>query len=248
MYSFKFGGKNGVAQSLEESNNRVVVRTRNARSLKDAVFSEDGKRVMENFVPEIEFPESDVTVLKPREGYQGDVTTLRDSGREVLKNEEELRFAGRVLMDPGTKAPVLYTENLFIKFHDNVKQETCEKIIAENNLAIKQKQTYAVNSYFVSAPQDTGLKIFDIANLLLEKKEVELCHPELIRKRSNKTIDPQQWHLKTTTINGVQVNANVNVEKAHLLSQGENIIIAIIDDGVDIDIPVFNLPCKIVDS
>ena len=46
----------------------------------------------------------------------------------------------------------------------------------------------------------------------------------------------------------MQVNANVKADLAHQLSLGENIIIAVIDDGFDIDHPEFNLPGKVVHS
>ena len=87
-----------------------------------------------------------------------------------------------------------------------------------------------------------------LAESLLGKKEVELCHPELIRKRSLKKIHPRQWHLKTTVINGITVNANVKADLAHKLSTGREIVIALIDDGFDIDHPEFNQPGKVVHS
>ena len=99
-----------------------------------------------------------------------------------------------------------------------------------------------------SAPENTGLRIFEIAESFLSKREVELCHPELIRKRSLKKIHPKQWHLKTTTINGDLIKAGVKADSAHKLTMGENIIIALIDDGFDIDHPEFNQPGKVVHS
>jgi len=247
MYTYTFGGKNGKKNTLYESNDRVVVRTNNARNLNNAVFSEEGKKVLKDFNIELEFPEADVTVLKTKESVP-DKKAVRDNARYVLKNEPELRFAGRVLVDGDGQTPVLYTENLFIKFFDNIKADTCEKILAENNLVIKQKPDYALNAYFAGAPENTGLQIFEIAESLLKRKEVELCHPELIRKKGLKTIHPGQWHLKATLVNGIPVNANVKADLAHQLSQGENIIVAIVDDGVDIDHPEFNLPAKVVHS
>lgn len=245
MYTYKVGGKKAAVQTLQESTDRVVVRTKNARLLSNAVSSAAGKKTLENFSAEVEFPAHDVTVLKTKTATGGS-TTARDQAREVLKTEQELRFAGRVLLDPNTNAPVLYTENIFIKFLDIVKAEECEKILAAENLTIKERAEYAKNAFIVSAPEGTGLKIFDIANALLQKKEVELCHPELIRKKSNRGIHPRQWHLKNTVINGVQVNANVKADKAHILSQGENTIIAVIDDGVDINNPEFSMAGKVV--
>jgi len=71
---------------------------------------------------------------------------------------------------------------------------------------------------------------------------VEYCHPELIRPRARKTIFPQQWHLKKTTINGVTVDAHANVEAAHQVTRGEGVTIAVIDT----DHPEFASAGKIV--
>jgi len=163
-----------------------------------------------------------------------------------LKEEPELRFVGRVLVESDGKTMVIYTENIFIKFHDDVSTEACEKILAENDLTLKQKIDYAKNTFFVSAPENTGLRIFELAESLLGMKEVELCHPELIRKRGLKSIHPRQWHLKNTIINNISMNAGVRADMAHNLSLGENIIIALIDDGFEIDHPEFNRPGKVV--
>ena len=247
MYTYTFGGKNGKKNTLHESNDRVVVRTKNARNLSDAVFSAEGKKVMLDFSVEVEFPDADVTVLKMHKKVR-DVREVRDNARTALKNEPELRFAGRVLVDADDKTPVLYTENIFIKFYDNVTTETCEKILSDHNLVIKQKPEYAVNSYFVSAPENTGLQVFELAESLLSLNAVEFCHPELIRKRGRKVIHPNQWHLRNSTVNGVSVNAGVMAEQAHVLSTGKDIVVAIIDDGFDIDHAEFNKPGKVVHS
>jgi subtilisin family serine protease len=48
------------------------------------------------------------------------------------------------------------------------------------------------------------------------------------------------------TVNGVSVNAHASVEDAWAVSEGEGIVIAVIDDGVDIDHEEFASPGKIV--
>jgi subtilisin family serine protease len=245
MYTYTYGGKNGKKNILQESTDRVVVRTKNARILENAVYSAEGKLALKDFTVDVEFPNADVTVLKTKDTAK-DSVTLRDHARRVLNKEPELRFAGRVLMDPDGKTPVIYTENLIIKFLDHLKAETCEKILAEYNLIIKQKPDYATNTYFVGAPEKTGLQIFEMAETLLNREEVELCHPELIRKRAYKQIHNDQWHLKPTIINGLAVNADVKAEAAHGISTGERVVIAIIDDGFDIDHTEFSQPSKVV--
>jgi hypothetical protein len=243
MVTYKYGGKNGTANALVESPDRVVVRTRNARPLRDAVVSATGKEVLEKFEVEVEFPDADVSVLKTKETES---LTTRDAGRTALKEEAELRFAGRVLEDENSGEPVLYTENIFIKFKEQIEPTRCEELLAAHDLSIKQKLDYAVNTYFVSAPENTGLQVFELAEALLQLPEVELCHPELIRKRNERTIHPKQWHLQDTVINGIAVSASANIGAAHTVTQGEGTIIAVIDDGVDIDHPEFNIPGKVV--
>ncbi len=244
MYTYTIGGKNGKKNKLQESKEHLVIRTRNSRSLKDAVYSDAGKKALEDFSVLLEFPDASVTVLKANVTVKNRLAT-RNNARAILKRESELRFAGRLLLDADGKTPVLYTENLIIKFFDNVKPATCEKILTDNHLIIKQKADYATNMYFIGAPENIGLQIFELAETLLQKKEVELCHPELIRKKALRMIHNKQWHLKTTTINGTTINAHVGAAAAHTLSTGSNVRIAIIDDGFDIDHPEFNRPAKI---
>jgi len=247
MYTYTLGGKNGRKYTLRVSENLVAVRTKNSRDLKDAVISDKGKKALRDFEILAEFPEADITVFQTKESVSSD-KVARNKVRSALKKEPELRFAGKVLVEEDGKTLVLYTENIFIKFSDDIKSEACEGILADNNLKIKQKPDFSKNTYFVSAPENTGLKIFDLAESLLARKEVELCHPELIRKRSMKKIDALQWHLKKTTINGIVIDAGVRADLAHKVTKGEAIIIALIDDGFDIDHPEFNTPGKVVHS
>ena len=85
MYTYTFGGKNGKKNTLKESKNRVVVRTKNARTLNNAVYSNEGKEVLKKFDIEIEFPEADITILKTKESVT-DSLDLRDNARKTLKN------------------------------------------------------------------------------------------------------------------------------------------------------------------
>ena len=55
---------------------------------------------------------------------------------------------------------ILYTENLFVKFHDKVSEKNCLELLQRFNLKIKDKLVFAKNSYFVSAEEGTGLAIF----------------------------------------------------------------------------------------
>ncbi|MGB8490607.1 MAG: S8 family serine peptidase [Bacteroidales bacterium] len=245
MYTYTYGGKNGRKHTLQESTDLIAVRTRNSMDLKSAVISEKGRNILRDLDLVLEFPEADVSVFRTRETGKNRLSA-RNRLASQLREEPELRFAGKVLVDPESQSLVLYTENIFIKFFDEIAAGVCKEVLEQNHLKIKQRPDYARNAYFVSTPENTGLKVFEIANALLEMKEVELCHPELIRKRGLKKINPGQWHLADTEINGVKIKASVKADAAHKLSVGENVVIALIDDGFDIDHPEFNSPGKVI--
>jgi subtilisin-like proprotein convertase family protein len=145
-----------------------------------------------------------------------------------------------------SKEPVVYTENVFVKFRDDEERDHCERVLREAGLTIKKELSYATNAFFACAPEGTGQKIFDMANDLLERDDVEYCHPEVVQQAYRRTIFPQQWHLKTTTVNGQAITAGATVDAAHAFVQGEGVTIAIIDDGFDLDHEEFSSSGKIV--
>ena len=245
MYTYKHGGKNGSTHHLDVADDLIVVRTKDNKELEAAIKSKPGKTILSQLTTIAKFPEAGVTVLQGKHS-QNRLVQLRDQARAQLKKEKDIRFAGRVLRDSGSGAPVVYTENFFVKFKDGLGKAACEKILKKHNLKIKRRLKYAKNACFVSAPEGTGLEIFRIAQDLLDEKDVELCHPELIRKASRRAIAPQQWHLQQTVVNGKTVNAHVNVEGAWEVTRGAGVVIAIVDEGIDIDHEEFAGTGKIV--
>ena len=233
MLSFRYGGRKGKSFSLKTGEDLVVVRTQSRRPLDAATQSPKARQALSNLEPVQRFQHAGVEVFR----YRADIrrASARGAIRTTLQSEKDVQFAGRVLIDPQSKKPVLYTENLFIKFDDDLAESTCRKILKSSGLGIKRVLNYARNTFFVEAPEGTGQEVFAMAENLFRQKDVELCHPELVRKMGWRTAFPQQWHLKKTTIDGTVYDAHANVEAAWALSEGENITIAVIDDGVDLD-------------
>lgn len=240
-----FGGKNEAAQDFELSDDLIAVRTRSRQSATrllgpvpspQSAALDDGALV-------VSFPEAGVEVYRVPVGRG---KRSLDDRKTALRATSDVRFAGGVLVDPASKEPVLYTENLFVKFVDTADPDACREVLRDAGLTIKQEVVYATNAFFVAAAEGIGRKVFDVALELLQRDDVEYCHPELIRPRARKAIFPQQWHLKATTINGTRVDAHANVEAALQVTRGAGVTIAIIDDGVDIDHPEFAGTGKIV--
>ena len=251
MVTVRYGGKNGSPQNFEISDDYLVVRTHNRQCLSRSVpvqqapMSQEACDVLNQYEIVTSFDEAGVDILKTK--VEAGSRDLRDRARTILNEEPELQFAGRVLVDAESHQPVVYTENLFLKFDDHLSSDECEAFLSRYHLRVKRQLDYARNSYFVEAStEQSGLKVFELAEELLNQTEVELCHPELVRENRQRQIFPNQWHLKPATINNQRVDAHVNVEAAWELSQGDNITIAIVDDGVDMTHEEFRGSQKIV--
>lgn len=230
---------------LEQSDDLIVVRTRSGRSLTRSAgpVARPISAELSDSTLVVAYPEVGVEVYRIPSGRH--IRSVSDR-KSVLRASPDVLFAGGVLVDPVSKEPVLYTENIFVKFVDTADPDNCIAVIRKAGLSIKSQLDYATNAYFLEAPAGTGQKVFDIANELLKRDDVEFCHPELIRPRARKQIFPQQWHLTKTTIDGLTIDASANVAAAHEITQGEGVTIAVIDDGIDIDHPEFSGSGKII--
>jgi len=243
MYRFHYGDE---AYQLVEADDLVVIRTEADTDLLQLNMSSTSRDMLPNLVPVSTFPEANVTVYKIVSDAPGQTLRMRNAMRRELTREAGIRFAGRALRDPKSGIIFIYTENLFVQFRAAVPEERCLELLKQRALQVKDKLSFAGNAYFAAAPEGTGLKVFDIANDLLSLKEVQSCHPELIREKKEKFIHPMQWHLRETSINGQYIDEDVSVEEAWALSRGEGVVIAVIDDGFDVDHMEFRSPGKIV--
>jgi hypothetical protein len=242
MPEARYGGEDGKTIQLEVDPELVAVRARRGRSLREGPVAPPEAALLDDMDSVLSFPQVGVEVYRRQERSPRSM----DEMRRELHESPATRFAGRVLVDENSREPVLYTENLFVKFTDDTKREQCLGILREAGLSVKQEVPYATNAFFVAAPEGTGQRVFDIANELLQREEVEYCHPELVRRLGQRAVFPQQWHLKATTVDGNWVNASANVEAAHTIAEGEGVTIAIIDTGTDIDHEEFSSRGKLV--
>lgn len=242
MPQLRYGGKKGKPIQYEVDPDLVVVRTRSKQSFRSGPVPRPEAALLEEMELVAEFPDAGVEVYRKRPGARVSVKTIR----EELKKARDTRFAGRVLVEAQSKEPVVYTENIFVKFRDEEDREDCVEVLRQAGLTVKRELTYATNAFFAEAPEGTGQEVFGIANTLLEREDVEYCHPEIVQPAVLRVIFAPQWHLKTTTINGQTVTASANVEAAHALTQGEEVTIAVIDDGFDLAHEEFSSSGKIV--
>jgi len=256
----QYGGKSGAVYQLETNHDLVAVRTHSGGPVDEMNLSAASRRLFDRLEPVTRFLDAGVEVFHVRSGSESE----RDAVRVAFAAERTIRFAGRVLTDPVfepdtpvsavepgamVKEPVLYSENLFVKFAPGEKASAVRRALSSRGLTARREIEYLPNAYFVKAPEGIGLAVFDLAlHLLRTVAGVELCHPELLRPRQFRAAFPQQWHLKGTTVGGVRINAHADVVSAWKLSMGQGITIAVIDTGIDIDHEEFGTRAKIVSA
>ena len=233
MYQFTYGGKKGTSFQLVEAKSLVVIRTKEAAPLGQLNMSGQARELLPSLMPVAAFPEANVTVYRCVSSDESTPTSVRNAVRKTLKNEKAIKFAGRVLKDPTSGSVVVYTENIYLQFKDELKKSECKAIMKKHGIKIKEELGVTKHSYFAEGPKGTGLKVFQLAESLLKENGVTACHPELVRERKFKFVHPQAWHLKSTVINGMAINQHVDAEAAWKISKGKGITIAVLDDGVD---------------
>ncbi len=243
-FKVHYRGGFGPKLALATSPNSLIVRTQSAAPLDDTPLPAEARRALQPFRPSVFFRKAGVTILEPVTSRVS--RAERDRARRVLKTVKEIRFAGRVLIDGAAHAPVSYTENFFVQFAEDVKPSKCRSMLRSHGLEVRREIEYLKNAYFASAPEGTGTAVFAMAEKLLDEDDVDLCHPEIVRERVKRGAYPQQWHLKRATFGSVVVDAHAFVEDAWALSRGDNVKIAIIDDGVDVDHLEFKSAGKVV--
>src|SRR5256885_1779022 len=106
MVEVRYGGKKGRTDGLDVSEHHLAVRTFERQPVVSSVPSETApltersRALLQNFSLEWRAPAAGVDVLRAKSDGAG----LRDEARFALKDEESVRFAGRVLVDPASGA------------------------------------------------------------------------------------------------------------------------------------------------
>jgi subtilisin family serine protease len=244
MVSCRFGGETGFELELQDHEDLVVVRTHRRGARHDqSPLDQASRQAMGRLEPLFGFSAAGVGVYRAPIGESPELAS-------VVDEDPEVQFAGRGLRDQFGE-PVVYTENVFVRFAEDVDPQRVRGIVADAGLSVKRPLAYAGNAYFLGAPERTGRRVFQMVERLLRRDEVELCHPELVREIVYRAAGParafpQEWHLHATEIGGQHVDAHANVVPAWETSRGEGVVIAVIDDGVDVDHVELSATGKIV--
>ncbi len=120
-----------------------------------------------------------------------------------------------------------------------------ERLAAENSVNIVEKIPLTDNAYTLSCDKNSTGNALEMANLFYETGFFLSSAPEFLSARLNCVNDEyfsQQWNLSNSGQSGATTGLDINLCNARSISTGSNdIIVALIDDGVHINHPDLNV-------
>lgn len=110
----------------------------------------------------------------------------------------------------------------------------------ETNVRIVAQDQFMEDWFTLAVTENSQLNSLETANIFYESGLFRYAEPDFRVEDpllSNDPKYPQQWGLKNTGQNGGIVGMDINVEPAWNYSTGEGIVVAVIDEGVQLNHP-----------
>ncbi len=227
---------------LELSPNDIGVRFDNSRAASQALRAARATMDGEGRLTETSPRSYDRVMLLHQPGAaRTSFATVRNALSTRLARD--VRRTLPVYIEPASKLRMIATREIAVRFKPGVNESRKLNILAGLNLAVIRPNEFNKQQYIVASQLDVDETItLDLANSLAElDEEVEYAAPNFVSeyRKEAATNDPQlasQWHLNNAGGNGALRGEDVNAFAAWELTPGggRDVVIAIVDDGVDI--------------
>ncbi|WEK19818.1 MAG: S8 family serine peptidase [Candidatus Pedobacter colombiensis] len=129
------------------------------------------------------------------------------------------------------------TGELIVKIVDNKQQ--VQSLFKEYSVNVTPDK-FVENQYIIKVNEITTSQLFVLAERLQQNENVEFAEPNFMRLLKRHTIDPyysSQWSIKNQGYYSGTPGADMHVEDAWNYATGQNIKVAILDEGVDLNHP-----------
>ena len=194
-----------------------------------------------------------IVSVAPPTGQRGFINTQLDD----IRSMDEVEVGTHVYHIEGSDKPLVPTGSIYITFSDKVTEEQQNTILAKQHLVIKERRSPVKIVAKVTPQSANPLKC---AAALQRLKAVERAEPDIDMPldfcgfaKPTARLWGNLWHLENTgTIadnpnDHIKAGADAKVVDAWKLLEGygnPNIIIAVIDNGIDLNHP--DLEAKVV--
>jgi len=150
-----------------------------------------------------------------------------------------------VYVEDESQLRVIVTREITVRFKPKTTKAQQTKVLTDLNLTTRQANEFNKYQYVVIPASDIDESdTIRAANRLSERSEVEYAAPNFVSesRKLAMTNDPQLgalWHLNNTGLSDGLAGEDVRAFDAWDITPGgkRNIVIAIVDDGVDLEHP-----------
>jgi subtilisin-like proprotein convertase family protein/subtilisin family serine protease len=168
---------------------------------------------------------------------------LADVGPSLrsLESDKDVEFVVPVFREPKSGLRLVATDEITVRFKSGTTPEAIERINRENDAEIIEKNRFVQNQFILRLkdPKD----VLAAANRYQSSDLTEFAEPNFVTETKKAAVPNdeyfhEQWHLHNTGQDGGLVGEDVRARDAWDITQGSpGIVIAAIDDGVDIEHP-----------
>jgi thermitase len=158
-----------------------------------------------------------------------------------------------MVVEAEDKTPMILTNQFIIQFKPDVSKEEIDKMNDFNNVKVIENINGEDNTFLVETTEEKAESALELANTYQEDDNVIYAQPNFVRllkpmaSISNDTYVNKQWALDNTGQTGGIVGEDIKIKEAWDITKGsKDIIIAIVDEGVDYTHEDLNVGDKLV--
>ncbi len=182
-------------------------------------------------------------------------TISGSNGNETnsFKSKNQSENDDLLVVESEDKIPMILTNQFIIQFKPDVTREEIDTINSLNNVSVIERIKGEDNTFLVETAEGNAENALDLANTYHNDDKVIFAQPNFVRlmkpmaSLSNDPDVKKQWAIKNTGQTGGIAGEDIKVLEAWDITTGsKDIIIAIVDEGVDYTHEDLNVADKLV--
>jgi len=179
--------------------------------------------------------------------------TERDGAMAALRSEAFNAVVHHAYRPKGSESTIYYlTDKIIVRFDPKASNAQIDKLLEKYAVKVLKEYEGEKNAFLVQVTASSGANPIKVANLLAQEKLVLSAEPNMVNRFRAAFIPPdpyfkRQWHLSAKNRPQLVAEASVDAPSAWDVTRGDRgIVVAVIDDGFDLNHPDFKGTGKVV--
>ncbi|NIX56638.1 MAG: S8 family serine peptidase, partial [candidate division Zixibacteria bacterium] len=163
----------------------------------------------------------------------------REQLENMLRSQPEVENLPPVYLAERDQYILILTNEFLVKFREDISPQRINQFNEEHQVEVVEKDQYEENLFALKVTSASQRNALAMANIYHESEITLWATPNFLQEvrkmfKPNDDHFKEQWHLNNTGQDKGTVGEDIDAVAAWNLSMGnENVVIAILDDGVD---------------